>query len=154
MPGSPLTRSERAWAAYLPKASFGPGYTWVARELDWDAYLLRSATVYEEACGYHTITQGGYYQYNDGANLGYRSWPHYLLPIATPIRSWPARSSTTPSTSSRRRRPRRIPTGRGSCAIAVDLGTSNDLDFWLLLAAAEYGLGTRDTHFFDTVMPY
>ena len=59
----------------------GAPTTWVARELEWDAYLLRSATVYEEACGYHTITQGGYYQYSDGHNLGYRSWPHYLLPM-------------------------------------------------------------------------
>src|SRR5213076_1233432 len=52
-----------------------------ASELVWDAYLLRSATMYEEACGHHTITQGGYYQYDTGANLGYRSWPHYLLPM-------------------------------------------------------------------------
>jgi hypothetical protein len=36
----------------------------------------------------------------------------------------------------------------------VDLGTSNDLDFWLLLAAAEYGLGSRDTTFFDEQLPY
>src|SRR5206468_12945792 len=30
-----------------------------------------------------------------------------------------------------------------------DLGTSDDLDLWLLLAAAEYGLGTRDLGVFD-----
>ena len=36
----------------------------------------------------------------------------------------------------------------------VDLGTSNDLDFWLLLAAGEYGLGTRDTKFFDEQLPF
>ena len=39
------------------------------------------ASVYEEECGHHTITQGGYYQYDIGENLGYRSWLHYLLPI-------------------------------------------------------------------------
>ena len=53
-----------------------------ARELQWDAYLLRSASIYEEDCGHHTITQGGYYQYDTGDNLGYRSWLHYLLPMA------------------------------------------------------------------------
>ena len=54
---------------------------WVARELAWDAYLLRTASVYEEECGAHTITQGGYYQYTAGFNWGFRSWLHYLLPI-------------------------------------------------------------------------
>lgn len=78
---NPLVFSERAWARWLPRADFGPRWRWVARELDWDAYLLRSATVYEEACGLHTITQGGYYQYGLGLNLGFRSWLHYLLPI-------------------------------------------------------------------------
>ena len=31
----------------------------------------------------------------------------------------------------------------------ADVGTSADLDLWLLLAASEYGLGTRDLSFFD-----
>ncbi len=77
----PLGESERRWAAWVPKARFGAGRTWAARELQWDAYLLRAASVYEEACGHHTITQGGYYQYSGGANLGSRSWLHYLLPM-------------------------------------------------------------------------
>ena len=71
----------RAWAGWLPKADFGDDWVWVARELAWDAYLLRSAAVWEELCGQHTITQGGYYQYGAGLNLGFRSWPHYLLPM-------------------------------------------------------------------------
>ena len=37
----------------------------------------------------------------------------------------------------------------GEMCRPFDLGTSNDLDLWLLLAAAEYGLATRDTPFFD-----
>src|SRR5205085_576424 len=71
---NPLRASERSWSRWLPKASFGPGHAWVARELTWDAYLLRSASMYEELCGHHTITQGGYYQYYFGYNLGFRSW--------------------------------------------------------------------------------
>jgi hypothetical protein len=31
----------------------------------------------------------------------------------------------------------------------LDLGTSDDLDLWLLLSAAEYGLASRDMAFFD-----
>jgi hypothetical protein len=151
---NPFRTSERAWVSYLPKASFGPSYTWVARELAWDAYLLRSATVYEEACGFHTITQGGYYQYSNGANLGYRSWLHYLLPItysdpelARQIIDYAVGFQPPPPAAQN-------PYGTGQLCSRVDLGTSNDLDFWLLLAAAEYGLGMRDTHFFDTVLPY
>jgi hypothetical protein len=150
----PFAASEHAWASYLPKADFGPGNTWVARELEWDAYLLRSSTVYEEACGYHTITQGGYYQYADGYNLGFRSWLHYLLPIvysdpglARQILEYSVALQPPPPAA-------QFPYGMGPLCQRVDLGTSDDLDFWLLLAAAEYGLGTRDTGFFDRQLPY
>src|SRR5262249_57924409 len=54
----PFTASEAAWAGWVPTADFGAGNEWLARELQWDAYLLRSASVYEELCGNHTITQG------------------------------------------------------------------------------------------------
>ena len=151
---SPLALSERGWSAWLPRASFGPRWVWAARELQWDAYLLRSATVYEEACGYHTITQGGYYEYSDGANLGYRSWPHYLLPmvysdphLARQIIQYAVHFQPPPPAAQN-------PYGTGPLCTRVDLGTSDDLDFWLLLAAGEYGLGTRDTRFFNRVMPY
>src|SRR4029077_3538453 len=70
----PLGTSEGSWREWVPKADFGRGWRWVARELQWDAYLLRSASVYEEVCGHHTITQGGYYQYASGLDLGTRSW--------------------------------------------------------------------------------
>jgi hypothetical protein len=43
-------RQRRAWARWVPKADFGTDDAWVARELQWDAYLLRSASVYEELC--------------------------------------------------------------------------------------------------------
>jgi hypothetical protein len=151
---SPFASSEHSWTAWLPRASFGARAVWVARELAWDAYLLRSATVYEGVCGYHTITQGGYYEYSDGANLGYRSWPHYLLPmvysdpyLARQIIQYAVHFQPPPPGAQN-------PYGTGPMCTPVELGTSDDLDFWLLLAASEYGLGTRDTHFFDRVMPY
>jgi Glycosyl hydrolase 36 superfamily, catalytic domain/Glycosyltransferase family 36 len=153
---APYSASEKAWAKWVPKADFGSSRRWVAREIEWDAYLLRSASVYEEACGAHTITQGGYYQYDTGENLGYRSWLHYLLPIAY---SDPGLAREILRYSIKWQPPgppagQQEPYGTGPLCTRFDLGTSNDLDFWLLLAAGEYGLGTRDTKFFDEQLPY
>jgi hypothetical protein len=152
----PFTSSEHSWARWVPKASFGASRRWVAREIQWDAYLLRSASVYEEECGAHNITQGGYYQYDTGENLGYRSWLHYLLPItyadpslAREILRYSIKWQPPGQPANQQE-----PYGTGPLCTRFDLGTSNDLDFWLLLAAGEYGLGTRDTKFFDEQLPY
>jgi len=151
-----LSTSEQAWAAWLPRADFGAANRAVARELAWDAYMLRSASVYEEQCGHHTITQGGYYQYDNGANLGYRSWLHYALPItytapalAREILRYSIQLQPPPPSAAQQN-----PYGVESLCTRFDLGTSNDLDFWLLLAAGEYGLGMRDTNFFREQIPY
>ena len=145
--------SARAWRDWLPQADFGRRRRWVARELQWDAYLLRSASVYEEVCGHHTITQGGYYQYQSGANLGFRSWPHYLLPMVYTAPEL-ARAILRYSISLQPEIGGQFPYGTGPLCSRFDLGTSDDLDFWLLLAAAEYGLGSRDTSFFDEALPF
>ena len=149
----PLTASETSWRDWVPKADFGRRWRWVARELEWDAYLLRSASVYEEVCGAHTITQGGYYQYATGLNLGTRSWPHYLLPMVytDPELAREILRYTIPL------QPQiggQLPYGTGPLCTAVQLGTSDDLDFWLLLAAVEYGFGSRDTEFFNEQLPF
>jgi hypothetical protein len=148
----PLAASRAAWAAWVPKADFGPGNEWVARELQWDAYLLRSASVWEELCGQHTITQGGYYQYSTGLNLGTRSWPHYLLPM---VYTEPALArELLRYTIGVQREDGDLPYGTGPLCTRIDLGTSSDLDFWIFLAAVEYGLGARDTAFFDAPLPF
>jgi hypothetical protein len=150
----PLGTSERRWSHWVPKANFGSGRAWVARELQWDAYLLRSATVYEEACGHKTITQGGYYQYSSGANLGSRSWLHYLFPM---VYTNPAiaREILRYSASVQARATGEVPYGTVPlCKPYNELGTSNDLEFWLLMAAAEYGLGARDPSFFSERLPF
>jgi hypothetical protein len=149
----PFGASQSSWLDWVPRADFGDENTWVARELAWDAYLLRSASVYEEECGHHTITQGGYYQYNLGANLGYRSWLHYLLPIAYTEPEL-AREILRYSIKLQPEVSNEVPYGTGPLCTRVDLGTSNDLNFWLLLAAAEYGLGMRDAEFFDEPMSF
>ena len=40
-----MAASERSWSTWLPRADFGASNRWVARELAWDAYLLRSLAV-------------------------------------------------------------------------------------------------------------
>ncbi len=148
--------SEKTWKRYLPQGDFGPRYRWVSRELEWDAYLLRSSTVYEEDCGEHTITQGGYYQYGDGLNLGMRSWLHYILPI---LYSDPELAREILIYSIQFQPPgaaagAQLPYGTGPFCRRFDLGTSDDLDFWLLNAATEYGLATRDLAFFSRRVRY
>ena len=152
-------RSEQAWEAYLPRAQFGTGSgdAWVARELQWDAYLLRSATVYDERCGEHTMTQGGYYEYADGYNLGTRSWLHYELPIvySDPELAREILRYTLEFQPPGAPADALLPYGTGQMCERIDeLGTSNDFDFWLLNAAAEYGLGTRDLGFFRQQVPF
>jgi hypothetical protein len=119
----------------------------------WGAYLLRSASVYEELCGHHTITQGGYYQYVTGLNLGFRSWPHYLLPITYTAPEL-AREILRYSIGVQPEIGNQLAYGTGPMCTLAALGTSGDLDFWLLLAAAEYGLGSRDRAFFAEPIPF
>ncbi|MFI5280869.1 MAG: GH36-type glycosyl hydrolase domain-containing protein, partial [Gemmatimonadales bacterium] len=106
-----------------------------------------------EVCGAHTITQGGYYQYLSGLNLGTRSWPHYLLPMvyANPAL---AREILRYTIALQPQVGGQLPYGTGPLCSRIDLGISDDLDFWLLLAAAEYGLGSRDTDFFSAPLPF
>jgi hypothetical protein len=148
----PFAVSTAAWASWVPKADFGTANAWVARELQWDAYLLRSASVYEELCGHHTITQGGYYQYATGLNLGTRSWPHYVLPMvytAPELARELLRYTIGVQLQSGN-----LPYGMGPLCTRAELGTSGDLDFWIFLAVVEYGLGARDLAFFDEPIPF
>ncbi len=147
----PFSASELAWARWLPKVDFGLQFRWVARELVWDSYLLRSATVYEEGCGAHTITQGGDYQYALGENLGFRSWLHYLLPITY---SDPELAQEILRYAIELQPPgpaqdAQLPYGTDPFCKPIYSIKSDDLDFWLMLGAVEYGLGTRDTAFFN-----
>jgi Glycosyl hydrolase 36 superfamily, catalytic domain/Glycosyltransferase family 36 len=152
----PEQTSERDWVSYLPRVNFGPDYRWVSREIEWDGYLLRSATVYEERSGEHTITQGGDYQYGLGANLGTRSWLHYSWPMAfsdpsltRQILLYASKLQPTGVAANAQ-----LPYGTTELYTPLELGTSNDLDFWVLEAAAQYGLATRDLSFFHQQVPF
>jgi hypothetical protein len=143
----PFTTSEQSWASSLPKLSIG-GLPWLGREFLWDAYLLRSAAVDEEDCGVHTITQGGYYQYEVGQNLGTRSWLHYLLPMSY-MDPQLAREILIYAAQFQQQSTGQLPYGSTALCQAFNLGQSDDLDFWLLLAGSQYALATRDVSFFS-----
>ncbi|MEA2399159.1 MAG: cellobiose phosphorylase, partial [Thermoleophilaceae bacterium] len=149
----PLATSERAWADWVPQASLGPNSAWLSRELQWDAYMLRSGASYEDCQGRHIISQGGYYQYDTAFQGAFRDPLQHMLPI---VYSDPALARDVLIYSAQEQ-----PPGAGAIPYAMvenckrlDLGTSDDLDLWLLYAASEYGLASRDFAFFDQQVGY
>jgi len=149
----PLGASERQWSAWLPKTSLGSSYAWLARELVWDAYLVRSGATYEEICGWHILSQGGYYQYAFGFQGAFRDPLQHVLPM---IWSDPALAREVIAYSAHEQPPAvgSIPYALVSACRRYDLGTSDDLDLWLLWAASEYALSTRDFAFLASEVPY
>ena len=65
----------------MPQVRLGRDRRVARRELQWDAYMLRSGTSYEEGCGHHIISQGGYYQYSFGFQGAYRDPLQHMLPM-------------------------------------------------------------------------
>lgn len=151
----PFGVTVQAWRDWLPQISFGAGRRWLSRELQWDAYMLRSGTSYEEGCdgGRHIISQGGFYQYSLGFQGAYRDPLQHVLPMIY-MEPWIARDVLRYSAAQQPRVLGLIPYATLGLCRRFDFGSSNDLDLWLLLAAAEYGLATRDLAFFDERVPY
>jgi hypothetical protein len=149
----PLRTSERRWKAWLPNVDLGPAYSWLSRELQWDAYTVRSDATYDEMCGYHILSQGGYYQYFFGFQGAFRDPLQHMLPmiVADP---WLARQVIEYSAHEQPAVGGVIPYALISGCRRYDLGTSDDLDQWLLWGAAEYVLQTRDYGFLNQQVPY
>jgi hypothetical protein len=149
----PLRRSEKRWAAWLPKTALGRRSRWLSRELAWDAYTVRSDATYDEACGYHILSQGGYYQYFFGFQGAFRDPLQHILPLiwADP---WLARQVIEYSAHEQPQAGGAVPYALISMCRRYDLGTSDDLDQWLLWATAEYLLATRDWAFLKQQVPY
>ncbi|MBV9214393.1 MAG: hypothetical protein JOZ25_12200, partial [Actinobacteria bacterium] len=125
---NPLKRSEHAWAAWVPQVRFGaPGTRWLSRELQWDAYTLRSGATYEDCQGRHIISQGGYYQYDTGFQGAFRDPLQHILPI---IYSDPALARDVLIYSAQEQPPGagQIPYAMVEECKRLDLGTSDDLD--------------------------
>jgi Glycosyl hydrolase 36 superfamily, catalytic domain/Glycosyltransferase family 36 len=150
---SAFKQSEAQWLGWLPKVQLGSGYQWLSRELQWDAYTVRSGATYEECHGRHIISQGGYYQYFFGENEAARDPLQHALPM---IWSEPAlaRDVIAYTAEEQPSAGGQIPYGVIGLCRRFDLGTADDLDQWLLWAAAEYALTSRDFGFMTERVPY
>src|SRR5437763_752566 len=150
----PLSASEASWRPSLPDSSF-PGTPWLPRELQWDAYMVRSRATPEEACnGRTSLSQGGYYQYSQGYQGAYRDPLQHLLPLIEsdrPIAKDVIRFSAQEQDAATGAIPYAM---KDLCVTYYFGGVSDDLDVWLMLAAARYVLSTKDTSFLDEVIPY
>jgi hypothetical protein len=143
----------RAWRAWLPRIDLGSSRRALSREMQWAAYSVRSSSNYEEACGRHVVTQGGYYQYGLGEQIAFRDPLQHILPLVYADREL-ARETLRYSFQEQPPGTGALPYGMGPLCTRIDAGTSNDLDFWLLLSTAEYVLGSRDLAFLDERVPY
>ncbi len=150
---STFRTTTRRWRDWLPQADLGARRRWLARELQWDAYQVASSSNYEEECGHHIITQGGYYQYGGGQQIAFRDPLQHMLPM---IYADPelAREVLRYSFQEQPAVTGVIPYGMLFNCTRFDLGNSDDLDFWLLLSTVEYVLATRDTTFLAERIPY
>ena len=149
----PYATSESAWKSFVPRASFGKRYTWLARELQWDAYMVRSDSTYSQCAGHHILSQGGYYQYDLGFQGAFRDPLQHMLPMiyADP---YLAREVILYSAGEQGRLLPLTPYAQLPGCTRFDLGSSDDGDLWLLLTASEYGLAERDLSFFDKQVPW
>ncbi len=150
---TPWRTSERRWRSWLPQISFGRGRAWLSRELQWDAYTVRSGATYEDCRGRHIISQGGYYQYDFGFQGAFRDPLQHALPMiyADPAL---ARDVLVYSAQEQPRIGGQIPYAMSELCQPYKFGNADDLDLWLLLAASEYGLATRDLRLFDLPVAY
>ena len=150
---APLLGSERRWRGWLPQVTFGSGRAWLSREFGWDAYTLRSGATYEDCRGRHIVSQGGYYQYQLGFQGAFRDPLQQILPLIYADPSL-ARDVLLYSAQEQPRPGGLIPYAMSELCHKLQFGNADDLDVWLLWAAAEYGLGTRDLRVFDVREPY
>ncbi len=141
--GAALGATERAWRAAVPRLAL-PGYPWLSRETAWDYYYLRSSQSYDPAQRAYIVSQGYDYLYYWGENAGYRDAVMPALPMAYQD---PALARQT-ILFGVRAQPRSgdIPYGFAA-GKPFDLNPgyrADDSDLWLLWAASQYVLATRD----------
>jgi hypothetical protein len=148
-----FVQSERQWSKWLPKVELGGSYSWLSRELQWDAYTVRSDATYEDCEGRHILSQGGYYQYFFGENEAFRDPLQHSLSM---LWTDPALTREVIEYSAKEQ-PEvggALPYGMLGQCVRFDLGTSDDLDQWLLWATAEYVLSSRDFAALSEQVPY
>lgn len=126
---------------------------WVLRESAWNHYYLRSAQTYDDYFGEHILNQNGFYQYT----MGFQGAPRDPLQHALPFLFSDPQivKSVLRYTLKEVRDDGSLPyaiVGHGVVAPMLSDGAS-DLPLWLIWAASEYVLATRDTEFLNEQIP-
>jgi hypothetical protein len=126
---------------------------WIGRETAWNYYYLRSSLTYDDYFGEHIVSQGGIYQYVMGFQGAARDPLQHALPF---IFTEPQLvKQVLRYTLKEVRKDGSIPygiVGHGQIMPAAS-DNSSDLPLWMLWAASEYVLATRDVAFLDEQVP-
>ncbi len=130
----------------------GTGIDWIYRELQWHNYYLRSNLTYDSFFKEHILSQGHVYQYLIGFQGAARDPLQHALPfiytnpvIAKEVIRYTLKEVKPDGT---------IPYGIcGSGIIQPSPFAPSDLELWLLWAASELVLATRDLAFLDEEIP-
>lgn len=129
------------------------GEPWIRRESEWNHYYLRSALTYDDYFGEHILNQNGLYQYT----MGFQGAPRDPLQHALPFLFSDAEivKGVLRYTLKEVRDDGSLPyaiVGHGVPAPMLS-DHASDLPLWLLWAASEYVLATRDTAFLNEQIP-
>ena len=126
---------------------------WVKRETAWHYYYLRSSLTYDDFFNEHILSQGGIYQYSMGFQGAARDPLQHALPflfsdphIVKEILRYTLKEVRADGS---------IPYGIVGHGVIMPatMDNSSDMPLWLLWAASEYVLATRDTAFLDEEIP-
>jgi hypothetical protein len=145
--------SSRKWTQSGMRLST-PEDPWVEREITWDYYYLRSNLTYDDFFHEHILSQSGEYQYLTGFQGAARDPLQHALPL---VFSDPQILKEVLRYTLKEMRPNgSIPyalAGHGM-QLPDSQDDSSDQPLWLLWAASEYVLATRDVHFLDEEIPF
>ena len=147
-PANLLAESSKQWKRNAFRFD-APSEPWIARETAWNYYYVRSSLTYDDYFGEHIVNQAGIYLYVMGFQGAARDPLQHALPF---IFTEPQLvKEVLRYTLKEVRKDGSIPygiVGHGQIMPAAS-DNSSDIPMWLLWAASEYVLATRDVAFLD-----
>ena len=152
-PAGVMARSCAEWKKEGLRFSV-PAEPWIEREISWHNYYLRSAMTWDSFFREYIISQGHVYQYNFGFQGAARDPLQHTLPFvfSNPKIIKGIIRYTLKEIQSDGSIPYALVGSGMPMPSAFDPG---DQEMWLLWAASEYVLATRDKHFLDEkIKPY
>jgi Glycosyl hydrolase 36 superfamily, catalytic domain/Glycosyltransferase family 36 len=151
--GGLWTRSSAQWKTEGIRLRV-PSAPWVERETSWHSYYVRSNLTFDSFFGEHILSEGSVYQYIMGSQLAARDPLQHALPFVFG-------NASTVKEIVRYTLKEIQPDGSipyaiiGSGVPAPTVRRPSDLEMWLLWAASEYVLATRDQSFLtERIPPY